>query len=191
VGVVCKILKDELQKACHALANHKANPGISIGVITPYSEQQKFINDLLKTKRSELFRAFIPSFTFKIPSSLLSALPHITVSTVDSYQGQERDIILISTVRSNNQRHVGFLHDERRINVALTRAKYCLISVGSSFTLKNNEGWRKYLEWVGHNGTNFRYAPNVSHHTFDSPSAGGRVCNSLEKLIKSMFFIKS
>lgn len=77
----------------------------------------------------------------------------MTVSTVDSYQGQERDIIIISTVRSNLRGNVGFLQDERRINVALTRAKESVIVVGNSRTLNNSQIWKNYLDWVSENGT--------------------------------------
>jgi superfamily I DNA and/or RNA helicase len=64
-------------------------------------------------------------------------------------------------VRSNNRRFVGFLDDERRINVALTRAKYCLITIGSSLTLKSNSAWQKYLDWVENNGTYLKYNKGI------------------------------
>jgi superfamily I DNA and/or RNA helicase len=63
------------------------------------------------------------------------------VNTVDSFQGQERDIIIVSTVRANNRQHLGFLTDERRINVTLTRSKFQLIIVGNGDTLGSNEVW--------------------------------------------------
>ena len=62
----------------------------------------------------------------------------IMINTVDSFQGQERDIIIVSTVRANNKGSVGFLIDERRINVSLTRSKLVLTVVGHGDTLGSN-----------------------------------------------------
>lgn len=62
----------------------------------------------------------------------------IMINTVDSFQGQERDIIIVSTVRANSRGQVGFLVDERRINVSLTRSKLVLIVVGHGDTLGSN-----------------------------------------------------
>lgn len=66
----------------------------------------------------------------------------ITVATIDSFQGAERDVIIISTSRSNEESQIGFLHDERRINVAITRARKLCIFVGNSRTLIHNQ--KKY-----------------------------------------------
>ena len=73
------------------------------------------------------------------------------VNTVDSFQGQEKDIIVVSTARSNRNDQVGFLTDERRINVALTRAKHLLIVVGNGDTLGSNEVWDAFLSWAEKN----------------------------------------
>ncbi len=70
----------------------------------------------------------------------------IDINTVDGFQGQEKDIIILSCVRSSDSGNVGFLSDERRINVSLTRAKYCLIVVGSQNTLNRNRLWNKLID---------------------------------------------
>lgn len=65
--------------------------------------------------------------------------PHVRVMTVDSFQGSEADIILLSFVRCNSSSNVGFVNDFQRLNVSLTRAKYLHISVGCSSTLENSK----------------------------------------------------
>jgi superfamily I DNA and/or RNA helicase len=71
-----------------------------------------------------------------------------TINTIDGFQGQEREIIFYSTVRSNRYEDVGFLSDERRFNVAMTRAKRLLIVVGNEKTLKSNSLWNKWLKCI-------------------------------------------
>ncbi|EFA82429.1 hypothetical protein PPL_04854 [Heterostelium album PN500] len=99
----------------------------SFGIITPYSSQAKLICNLLR-----------PDFR-KLP----------TVATVDSFQGREKEIILVSTVRSNLGGRVGFLNDWRRLNVSLTRAKRGMIIVGNKQTLESCpcEKWNQYIQW--------------------------------------------
>ncbi len=70
------------------------------------------------------------------------------INTVDSFQGQEKDLIIVSTVRSNTRGQIGFMLDERRVNVALTRAKFVLIVVGNADTLGSNETWDTFLRWA-------------------------------------------
>jgi len=90
---------------------------LEITVLTPYTRQ-------------------VCELKQRLPSS-------ITVSTVDSFQGRESDIIVFSTVRCNANEDIGFLDDERRLNVAWTRAKCARIVVGHRTTLeKNSELWR-------------------------------------------------
>lgn len=83
-----------------------ADQKISIGIISPYKEQI----ELLKEKLAEQDLTNKP-------------IEHISVKTIDGFQGEERDVIYISLVRSNTISEIGFLSDIRRMNVALTRAK--------------------------------------------------------------------
>lgn len=71
----------------------------------------------------------------------------VEVKTVDGFQGREKEIIIISAVRSNRQGRVGFLNDWRRLNVAITRARRGLIVVGDSRTLMQERHWRAFIEW--------------------------------------------
>lgn len=86
---------------------------------------------------------------------LQDSLPQLAsnIHTVDSFQGQERDIILISLVRSNTENEIGFLKDYRRMNVAMTRAKYKLIIIGDSATLGADAFYGDLLTYVETNGS--------------------------------------
>jgi superfamily I DNA and/or RNA helicase len=77
----------------------------------------------------------------------------ITIDTVDGFQGQERDLMLISLTRSNDRGEIGFLSDKRRLNVALTRAKRKLIVVGDSSTLAQHAFFDALLRYVEENGS--------------------------------------
>ena len=72
----------------------------------------------------------------------------ISINTVDGFQGQERDIILISMVRQNEQGQVGFLADLRRMNVAITRARMKLIIIGHSPTLCRHPFYRRLKQYI-------------------------------------------
>ena len=72
----------------------------------------------------------------------------ITINTVDAFQGQERDVIAISFVRSNDKSEVGFLGDISRTNVAMTRAKKKLIMIGDSATLGSHPFYTELLDYV-------------------------------------------
>ena len=72
----------------------------------------------------------------------------IVVKTVDGFQGQERDVIYISLVRSNDTKEIGFLSDIRRMNVALTRAKSKLVVIGDSSTLANHPFYKSFIDYI-------------------------------------------
>jgi len=74
-------------------------------------------------------------------------LDNINVNTVDSYQGQESDIVILSCVRSNT-RSLGFLRDKRRLNVSITRARFSLIIFGDSETLCKDKEWKKIIKEI-------------------------------------------
>lgn len=98
------------------------NKGINknnIGVITPYANQVRLLN-----KKTD-----------------------VDVKSVDGFQGSEKDIIIISLVRSNNNKNIGFLNDLRRLNVSLTRAKKKLIIIGNKATLESNKDYKEFLKF--------------------------------------------
>lgn len=105
---------------------------IDVGIISPYRAQVQLLRKELRKR--EFFRHY---------RHLL------TVNTVDGFQGQERDIILISLVRSNDGGDIGFLRDLRRMNVAITRARMKLIILGSSETMTSHPFYKKLYEYVG------------------------------------------
>lgn len=107
------------------------NWNFSIGIITPYSAQ---VERLIKLAEAS--------------DELTALAPYITINTVDAFQGQERDVIAISLVRSNERSEVGFLGDIRRVNVAITRAKKKLMMIGDSATLGAHPFYLALLEYV-------------------------------------------
>lgn len=108
-----------------------------IGIITPYDDQVDLIKKMICNKK-------------------------IKVNTVDGFQGREKEIIILSLVRSNKKGEVGFLMDERRLNVSLTRAKSKLVIIGDFSTLSNNPLYKSLLIYVKENG---KY---ISIHSFSN-----------------------
>jgi putative DNA helicase len=104
---------------------------IDTGIISPYKGQVQLLRQLLR--QDKFFKPFRPL---------------ISINTVDGFQGQERDIILISMVRSNREGSIGFLSDLRRMNVAITRARMKLIILGDSHTLCRQPFYRRLLQYV-------------------------------------------
>jgi len=104
---------------------------LDVGIISPYRVQTQYLRSLIK--KSEFLRPFRSM---------------IAVNTVDGFQGQERDIIMISMVRSNENGQIGFLSDLRRMNVAMTRARMKLIIIGNSDTLTHHSFYKKLHEYI-------------------------------------------
>ena len=109
-------------KISSGIADDYMNLGVSeedIGIISPYADQVKIIQDMTP----------------------------VEVKTVDGFQGREKEIIIISTVRSNNNGNIGFLRDLRRLNVAITRAKRKLIIIGNKDTLITNPTYARLIKF--------------------------------------------
>jgi len=104
---------------------------LDVGIISPYRVQTQYIRSLIK--HDEYFKTIRHT---------------IAVNTVDGFQGQERDIIMISLVRSNDQGQIGFLNDLRRMNVAITRARMKLIIIGNADTLSHHPFYKRLFEYI-------------------------------------------
>lgn len=125
----------------------------NIGIITPYRAQRDVLSDWIagdaqinpsqeqiqvEVDRDDIFT---DNKTVKI-----NKISGLLVASIDAFQGREKDFIIFSTVRSNNENNIGFVRDQRRLNVALTRARYGLILVGDYECLKNgDDSWGEYL----------------------------------------------
>lgn len=108
---------------------------IDFGLISPYKAQIQYIRSLIK--KDGYFKPFKKL---------------ITVHTVDGFQGQERDVIVISLVRSNNEGQIGFLQDLRRMNVAITRARMKLIILGNASTLTKHSFYKQLFDYIKKKG---------------------------------------
>ncbi len=96
-----------------------------IGIITPYAAQVKLIKQLLLEKELK-----------------------VEVNSVDGFQGREKEAIIVSFVRSNDEGEIGFLKDLRRLNVAITRPRRKLILIGNTKTLSSHPVYKHFVEYV-------------------------------------------
>lgn len=113
-----------------------------IGVITPYSAQVNYLKNLMPAED----------------------YPELEISTVDGFQGREKEIIILNLVRSNKKHEVGFLADRRRLNVAITRAKRMCILICDSSTVKNDEFINKMCNYFNQNATQIDINFNIFDH---------------------------
>ena len=100
-----------------------------IGIITPYAAQVKLLKKFINSDERV-----------------------VEIKSVDGFQGREKEIILMSFVRSNDRGEIGFLQDLRRLNVAITRAKRKLICIGDSATLSSHPVYERFLTYIKTNG---------------------------------------
>lgn len=103
----------------------------TIAIISPYKEQIRVLTEQLQTN-----------------PDLMPYIDYIAVNTIDSFQGQERDVVYISLVRSNANGEIGFLADIRRMNVAMTRARKKLVVIGDSATLTRLKFYADFVEYA-------------------------------------------
>lgn len=104
---------------------------IDVGLISPYKAQVQYLRRLVRN--DAFFKPYRQA---------------ITINTVDGFQGQERDVILISLVRANEEGQIGFLNDLRRMNVAITRARMKLIILGDASTLTKHAFYKKLYGYI-------------------------------------------
>jgi superfamily I DNA and/or RNA helicase len=105
-----------------------------IALISPYREQVIHMENVIRE------------------DSRLAEMPLI-INTIDGFQGQEKDVVYISLVRSNLKGSIGFLKDYRRMNVAMTRARKWLIVIGDSATIGQHDFYKDFLDYVEKHGT--------------------------------------
>ena len=121
--------RDLLEKHLNMLlGDSKFDINTSIGVVSPYKAQVLALQE-------QLGEEMVQSYD-------------ISINTIDSFQGQERDVIYISMVRSNEEGIIGFLSDLRRMNVAMTRARKKLVIIGDSATLGNNKFYQDFFSYA-------------------------------------------
>ncbi len=127
-----KLTIDTLQQYFERLGRQRVlDERLDVGIISPYRAQVQLLRRMLRK------------------SAYFKPLKHlITVNTVDGFQGQERDIIVISLVRNNDEGQIGFLRDLRRMNVAITRARMKLFIMGDSTTMTRHPFYRKLHEYI-------------------------------------------
>jgi superfamily I DNA and/or RNA helicase len=131
----CKYLNELIKRI--GISKFKEN-GWTIGLIAPYSAQVRYLRTLIFE-------------TYDYPN-LKAFADLITIDTVDGFQGQERDLMIISLTRSNERGEIGFLADERRMNVAITRSKRKLVLIGDSSTLAINPFFDSLLGYFEEKG---------------------------------------
>jgi superfamily I DNA and/or RNA helicase len=135
------LVREHLMKL---LPRFPQDPRPSIGILSPYREQVNHLDALLRED------ADLSPFLLK--KGVFSEQAVISIDTIDGFQGQERDIIYLTLVRSNPKNEIGFLSDYRRMNVAMTRARMLLVVIGDSATIGNNAFYQSFLDYCDKKG---------------------------------------
>jgi ATP-dependent RNA/DNA helicase IGHMBP2 len=129
------VLFKHLQQLLIEYGQQELLPAISVGLISPYKEQREWLKDNIGEVEFDKTK-----------------LESLSVKTIDGFQGEERDVIYISLVRSNEKQEIGFLNDLRRMNVAITRAKKKLVVIGDSSTIGASKFYNSFLEYCEKHG---------------------------------------
>ena len=132
------------------LAHFPSDQSPSIGILSPYREQVNYFNNLLLDDPvlGRLFKKnTAPTEERPDEQSAVGA-----INTIDGFQGQERDVVYISLVRSNPKHEIGFLSDYRRMNVAMTRARMLLVVIGDSATIGKNAFYEAFMAYCAQHG---------------------------------------
>jgi superfamily I DNA and/or RNA helicase len=138
IAIVISIVEDLLLK-------NTSLKGTDIGIIAPYLAQIRYLHRVFR--QEEQWTAY---FKESLGDERAMEVRDIEIKTVDGFQGREKEVIIFSTVRNNPFGHIGFLAEQRRMNVALTRAKRGLFVIGNMGTLsKPVENASKDLDIVG------------------------------------------
>jgi predicted DNA helicase len=130
-----RLLLQHLEQLTRDYAQVNPTESISIGIISPYKEQREWLKE-------ELAQATVDR----------TKVLDLSVKTIDGFQGEERDVIYISLVRSNENGEIGFLNDLRRMNVAITRARKKLVVIGDSATIGGSTFYQAFLNYCEENG---------------------------------------
>ncbi|KAM9977026.1 hypothetical protein ACTFIR_010878 [Dictyostelium discoideum] len=128
---LAKLIVDQL------ISNYPNTKDLEIGVITPYKSQSVDLSNAFK------------------------GYQNVEVSTIDGFQGKEKDFVIFSSVRAHSGHSIGFLSDVRRMNVGLTRAKYSMVILGNSSLLSNNDDWGNLVNDLSNNSNN-NYSNNYN-----------------------------
>jgi len=128
----CDILLKHFRQYISLLESNIPQSEPSVGIISPYKAQINLLQNNFKGIEEEFENCKL----------------QLSVNTIDSFQGQERDIVYISLVRSNEKGEIGFLSDTRRMNVAMTRARKKLVIVGDSATIGQHQFYGQFLDYV-------------------------------------------
>ncbi len=124
------------------------------GVSLQNEGELNIVRQLLEKELPDLSSvAFISPYSGQVAAAKEILPPQIRISTIDSFQGQEKEKIIVSLVRSNDEGDIGFLKDYRRMNVAITRAKEQLFVIGDSATIGADKFYNKFLAYVEQHGT--------------------------------------
>ncbi|MBL7747543.1 MAG: IGHMBP2 family helicase, partial [Chitinophagaceae bacterium] len=116
----------------------------------------QIVRKIIETESLDITRtALISPYSGQVSAAKEVLSPAIRISTIDSFQGQEKEIIIVSLVRSNDDGDIGFLKDYRRMNVAITRAKEQLIVIGDSATIGADPFYNAFLTYIEQQG-NYR-----------------------------------